>query len=125
MYLTGLVFLGGGLGSALRFSVGLLTLRLFGSGFPFATLAVNVLGSLLMGVVAGYFAFKGEAAQAWRLFFTTGVLGGFTTFSTFSLETFLLHERGQTLLSFAYVGFSLVLSILALAAGLAVVRSLS
>lgn len=125
MYLTGLVFLGGGLGSALRYGVSIATLRLFGAGFPVATLAVNVLGSLLMGLLAGYFAFRGEAIQAWRLFFTTGVLGGFTTFSTFSLETILLHERGQTMLSLAYVGLSLALSIGALAAGLAVVRNIS
>jgi fluoride ion exporter CrcB/FEX len=75
MFLTGLVFLGGGIGSALRHEVNLAAARLLGLGFPYGTLTVNAVGSLAMGALAGYFAFKGEAAQPGRLFLTTGVLG--------------------------------------------------
>jgi hypothetical protein len=71
-----IVFAGGGLAAAARHGVNLLLARLIGVGFPFGTLAVNVLGSLLMGVIVGYFAFQGEASQNWRLFLTTGILGG-------------------------------------------------
>src|SRR5215510_2512113 len=81
-----IVFLGGGIGSALRHGVNMLCARLFGIGFPFGTLTVNVTGSIAMGLLAGYFAFKGDAAQSWRLFLMTGVLGGYTTFSAFSLD---------------------------------------
>jgi CrcB protein len=76
-----------------------------------------------MGLVAGYFAFKGDASQHWRLFLTTGILGGYTTFSAFSLDVALLYERGEMGLAALYVAASVVISILGLFAGLALARS--
>jgi len=96
-----------------------------GIDFPIGTLFVNVAGSLAMGVLAGYFAFRGDASQSWRLFLTTGILGGFTTFSAFSLDVAMLYERGEVVLSLAYVAGSVGLSIMALFAGLWIVRSLT
>ena len=118
-----IVFLGGGIGAALRHGVNVTAARLFGTAFPYGTLTVNVVGSLLMGLLAAYFAFKGDATQHWRLFLTTGILGGFTTFSAFSLDVALLYERGQVGLAALYVALSVGASIAALFAGLAVVRS--
>jgi CrcB protein len=119
-----IVFLGGGLGAALRHGVNLAAARLFGMGFPYGTLVINLLGSLAMGLIAEYFALKIGLPQRWRLFLTTGVLGGFTTFSAFSLEAALLYERGQIAGAAIYVVASVVLSIGALFAGLAIVRML-
>src|SRR4029079_2811091 len=90
-----IVFLGGGLGAALRHGVNLASARLLGTAFPFATLFENATGSFVMGVLAASFAFKGDATQHWRLFFTTGILGGYTTFSAFSLDVALHYERGE------------------------------
>ncbi|HEV2571530.1 MAG TPA: fluoride efflux transporter CrcB [Beijerinckiaceae bacterium] len=120
-----IVFIGGGIGSSLRHGVNLAAARFLGIGFPFGTLLVNVIGSLVMGLFAGYFAFQGEASQHWRLFLTTGILGGFTTFSAFSLDTILLWERQQYGALALYLAFSLVLSIAMIVMGLAVMRSLS
>jgi fluoride exporter len=117
-----IVFLGGGLGSAFRHGINILTVRWLGSAFPYGTLFINVTGSLVMGFVAGYFAFRGDASQHWRLFLTTGILGGFTTFSAFSLDVALLYERGEIWLAVAYVLLSVVASIAALFAALALVR---
>ncbi|MGD9921275.1 MAG: fluoride efflux transporter CrcB [Pseudorhodoplanes sp.] len=119
-----LVFLGGGLGAMLRHAINLATPRLLGSGFPWSTFLINITGSLIMGLVAGWFAFKGDAPQHLRLFFTTGILGGYTTFSAFSLDTALLYERGDVGLAAAYVAGSVALSIAGLFAGLWIVRSL-
>jgi CrcB protein len=118
-----IVFLGGGLGAALRHAINLGTARAFGPAFPYGTLTVNVTGSIVMGLIAGYFAFKGDAAQNWRLFLTTGILGGYTTFSAFSLDAALLYERGEIGLAALYIGASVVVSILGLFAGLALARS--
>ena len=118
-----IVFLGGGIGAALRHGVNLAAARILGTAFPYGTLTVNVAGSFIMGLVAAYFAFKGDASQHWRLFLTTGILGGFTTFSAFSLDAALLYERGQFALAALYVGASVCLSIGALFAGFALVRS--
>jgi CrcB protein len=118
-----IVFIGAGIGGALRHAVNSVTLRLLGPNFPWWTLAINVIGSLLMGLVAGYFAMRGGAGQAWRLFLTTGVLGGFTTFSAFSLDTAMLYERGAIGQVAFYVLGSVILSIGAVFAGLAIVRS--
>jgi fluoride exporter len=107
----------------LRHGVNLGALRWLGPGFPFGTLIVNVTGSLVMGLIAGYFAFKGDASQNWRLFLTTGILGGYTTFSAFSLDAALLYERGEVSLAAIYVVASVVLSIAGLFAGLAIARS--
>jgi fluoride exporter len=98
-----LVFLGGGLGSAIRHAVNVTFGRWFGTAFPFHTLFENVTGSLIMGLVAGYFAFRGNAPQALRLFFTTGILGGYTTFSAFSLEAALLWEQPHPSKAVLYV----------------------
>lgn len=118
-----IVFVGAGIGGVLRHGVNGASARLFGIGFPWGTLTVNIVGSLVMGLLAGYFAFRGEAAQAWRLFFTTGILGGFTTFSAFSLDTALLYERGEMVPLAAYVAGSVLLSILAVFLGLAIMRT--
>ena len=119
------VFLGGGLGAALRHGINLGIGRLLGTGFPYATLLINITGSLAMGLAAAYFAFKGDASQHWRLFLTTGVLGGYTTFSTFSLDAALLYERGEVGAAALYVLLSVVIAIAGLFAGFAVVRSLA
>jgi len=120
-----IVFLGGGLGAALRHGVNLASARLLGTAFPYATLVENATGSLVMGLLAAYFAFKGDASQHWRLFFTTGILGGYTTFSAFSLDTALLYERGELGLALFYVLASVAFSIGGLFAGLALVRHFS
>jgi CrcB protein len=120
-----IVFLGGGIGAALRHGVNLTAARLIGTAFPYATLFENVTGSLVMGLLAAYFAFKGDASQHWRLFFTTGILGGYTTFSAFSLDVVLHYERGELALTALYIGLSVALSIGGLFAGLALVRNFS
>jgi CrcB protein len=127
MAVTGflVVFLGGGIGAALRHGVNILVARLIGTSFPWSTLIENVSGSLVMGVLAGYFAFKGGVSQPWRLFLTTGILGGYTTFSAFSLDVALLYERGETGLAALYVLASVALAIGGLFVGLALVRHFS
>lgn len=110
---TLLVFVGAGLGGVLRHGVNLAALRL-GAGFPWGTLGINVAGSVMMGLVTGWLALRGGPPQA-RLFVATGILGGFTTFSTFSLETVTLLERGEWAAALAYV----LVSVLAGAGGLA------
>ncbi len=117
-----LVFLGGGLGATLRYVINMTCARCMGTAFPWGTFIINVTGSTVMGLIAGYLAFKGEASQPWRLFLMTGILGGYTTFSAFSLVTGLLYERGDLGLALAYVLGSVVLSIAGLFAGLALVR---
>jgi fluoride exporter len=116
------VFIGAGLGGALRHAVNLFATKLFGATFPVHTLAVNVLGCFAMGVAAACFARFAGPGQTWRLFLTTGVLGGFTTFSAFSLETALLVERGTPLVATVYVLLSVAGSVAALFLGLLVVR---
>ena len=118
-----LVFLGGGIGAVMRHGVNVAFARWFGTGFSFHTLFENVTGSLCMGLLAGYFAFRGDASQHLRLFLTTGVLGGYTTFSAFSLDAVLLWERHQYGLAALYVGISVAASIGGLAVGLALVRN--
>lgn len=120
-----IVFLGGGLGAALRHGLNLGIGRLLGNGFPFATFFINVSGSFLMGLIAAWFAFKGDASQHWRLFLTTGILGGYTTFSTFSLDAAFLYERDQFVSMAVYVIGSVVLGLIGLFAGLAIVRSMA
>jgi len=126
MLQTALVFIGGGIGAASRHSVNVAAGRLIGLGFPWGTLIVNIAGSFAMGVIAGWFAFRSGVglSQHARLFLTTGILGGFTTFSAFSLDAVLLWERGATGAAIAYVSGSVAVSIVALVAGLALVRAL-
>lgn len=116
-----IVFVGAGIGGALRHGVNV-AFRAIGSGFPYGTLFINVVGSLVMGLLAGLFAVKFEASQPWRLFLTTGILGGFTTFSTFSLEAVVLYERGEFGSMAVYVIASVMLSIGGLFAGLYIMR---
>ncbi len=115
------VALGGAIGAALRYLTNVSALRLFGTGFPVATLVVNVVGSFAMGVLVTVLARKGGNHLA--PFLMTGILGGFTTFSAFSLDALTLWERGQTLTAFTYVAASVILSLAAIAAGLALARS--
>jgi len=126
MYHLGLVAFGGAIGAACRHLVNLAALRLLGPAFPAGTLVVNVVGGLLMGLLAGWLALKYESGgQALRLFLATGILGGFTTFSAFSLDAVLLWERGDVLTSVAYVLGSVVLSIAALLLGLFIMRAVA
>ena len=119
-----IVFLGAGIGGAGRHGVNVLMARLFGTGFPLGTFTVNVVGCFLMGVIAGFFAFRGHLPQEARLFLTTGILGGFTTFSAFSLDAALLWERGEGGIAALYVAASVVLTLAGVAAGLATIRQL-
>lgn len=121
-----LVFLGAGIGGALRHGVNLGCARLCGISFPWGTLTVNVVGSFAMGLLAGWLAFKsGESwSQHLRLFLTTGILGGFTTFSSFSLDAILIWERGEAGLALVYILASFVLALTGLALGLAIIRTL-
>ena len=118
-----IVFLGAGVGGALRHGVNVGAARLFGYGFPFGTLIVNVVGSFMMGALAGYFAFRPGISQHMRLFLTTGVLGGFTTFSAFSLDAALLIERHSYGLAAGYVVGTVAASLSGLFFGLALFRS--
>jgi CrcB protein len=119
------IALGGAAGSVSRHLVGTTALRLFGPGFPVGTMTVNILGSFVMGVLASLFALRWSASETARLLLTTGFLGGFTTFSAFSLDVAVLWERGAAALTIGYALGSVILSILALFAGLALVRSLT
>lgn len=119
-----IVFLGSGLGGACRYGIGVISLRLFGpDAASLGTFGINVAGSFLMAVVAEYFAWRGGFSQTWRLFLTTGIIGGFTTFSTFSLDAVTLYQRGQLGWSSAYVIGSVVVSLVAFFLGLAAIRS--
>ena len=120
-----IVALGSGIGGALRHAVNVGAAGVVGSGWPYGTFAVNVLGSFAMGVIAGYFAFKGTVSQGWLLFLTTGILGGFTTFSAFSLDIALLLERGRPGATASYLLGSVALSIAALFLGMALARRLT
>ena len=115
-----IVFLGAGIGGALRHGINVWAARMFGFGFPFGTLLVNVLGSFVMGLLVGFFAYRaGLVPQHMRLFLTTGVLGGFTTFSAFSLDAALLVERHAYAIAATYVVGSVFASLVALFLGLA------
>lgn len=118
-----IVFVGGGIGAALRHGFNLAFARLLGTSFPYATLFENVSGSVVMGALVALFAFRTGIPHHWQLFLTTGILGGYTTFSTFSLDVALLYERGEIGLVALYVLLSVLLSIGGLFGGLALVRS--
>jgi CrcB protein len=120
-----LVFIGGGVGSSLRHSINLASARWLGTAFPYHTFIINITGSMVMGLIAGYLAFRGEASPHWRLFLMTGILGGYTTFSAFSLDAALLYERGEIAMALFYVVGSVLFSIAGLFAGLALVRHFS
>ncbi|MFN3727426.1 MAG: fluoride efflux transporter CrcB [Allosphingosinicella sp.] len=119
-----IVFVGSGIGGMLRHGVNVVSGHLVGHGFPAGTLVVNILGSLFMGVLVGLFAFKGHGDHGLRLFLATGVLGGFTTFSTFSLDAVTLYRRGELAAAAAYAVGSVTVSVGALVLGLYLVRRL-
>jgi CrcB protein len=118
-----IVAAGGAVGSVTRHLVGTASLRLFGAGFPVGTMVVNIVGSFLMGVFIELLAQRFSASEQLRLLVATGFLGGFTTFSAFSLDFITLWQRGETVAAVAYAGISVVASLLALAGGLALVRA--
>jgi CrcB protein len=118
------VFLGAGMGGAIRHGMNIWVARGLGTHCPWHPFSINILGSLARGVVAGGFVRRGIGAEGhMRLFLTTGLLGGFTTFSAFSLDAMLLWERGQYLLAALYVGGSVALAIAGLAIGLWIMRT--
>ncbi|MDB5445896.1 MAG: crcB [Phenylobacterium sp.] len=118
-----LVAFGGGLGAVARYGLGRLMTRAFGVAWPYGTFAANVLGGLCMGLLISYLAHRGGADQEkWRLLLGVGVLGGFTTFSAFSLEIALMIERRELIAASAYGAASVGLSITALFAGLLIAR---
>lgn len=117
-----LVFVGGGMGAALRHGINVAFARWFGIGFPFHTLFENISGSIAMGLLASYFVVTAGSPQSLRLFLTTGILGGYTTFSAFSLDTVLLIERDQYGLAAIYVVASVLASVVGLALGVGLVR---
>ena len=116
---------GGALGSAARYLAGVGSTKLFGFGFPWGTLIVNVAGSFLIGVFIELFALKADLPQEVRVFLTVGICGGFTTFSTFSLYAYVMMERGEWWPAAAYIVASVVLSIAGLIGGLQLIRALS
>ena len=120
-----IVALGSGIGGGLRHAVNVAAARVMGTSWPYGTFAVNIIGSFAMGLIAGYFAFKATGSQRWVLFLTTGILGGFTTFSAFSLDVALLFDRGRLGATASYLFGSVALSIAALFLGLALVRRLT
>jgi len=117
------VGLGGALGAMARYLVGVQATRVLGAGWPYGTFAVNLIGGVLMGLLASWLALRGEADQErWRLLLGVGVLGGFTTFSAFSLEVALMIERRAWGEALGYSLASVVLSVAALFAGLILAR---
>jgi fluoride exporter len=117
-----LVMLGGAIGAGARHLSGRWLAALLGPGYPYGTLFVNLVGGLAMGLLAGALA-RVDAAEPWRLFLGVGVLGGFTTFSAFSLDVVAMAERGQPGAALGYVLLSVVGAVAALAAGLALARA--
>ena len=118
--------IGGAIGASARYLTGAAMVRLIGHGFPYGTLFVNVVGSFLMGLLAFWLMERMDGSYArYAPFLMTGVLGGFTTFSAFSLDALYLMERGRHLAAAGYVGGSVILSIGALALGIALARSIA
>jgi CrcB protein len=116
------VAVGGGLGAVCRYLLAGWVGHLVGTGFPWGIMIVNILGSMVMGVLTEAFALAWSAGPQMRAFLTVGILGGFTTFSSFSLDAVLLFNKGEYVAGLAYVLGSVVLSIIGLAGGLAAVR---
>ena len=119
------VALGGAIGASLRHGAGLAAVRMGLSGWPWATFAVNLLGSLLMGLLIGFLAFRGEAlggGQGMRLFLATGVLGGFTTFSAFSLEIAQYIQKDDWLRAIAYAGASVIAGLVLVLIGMMIMK---
>lgn len=119
-----IVFMGGGLGACLRFFVAGLVMR-FSGAVPvfYGTLLVNVLGCLLIGLLAGFFSTRAGISQGWWLFLATGLLGGFTTYSAFSLDALQLFQRAEVVQALSYVLFSVIGCVLAAYAGFMIMRA--
>ena len=118
------VAIGGAAGSVLRFAVGVWSTRLWGPAFPWGTLIINITGSFLIGALAELFALRWDASQAARVLLIVGVCGGYTTFSTFSLDAYVLIEKSQYAAAAGYIAASVIGSILALVAALHLIRAL-
>jgi len=118
------VFLGAGIGGMMRHGMNIGVGKLMGTAFPWHTFVINIIGSTLMGLVVGWFAERGLGADGHlRLFLATGVLGGFTTFSAFSLDAVLLWERHEHMLAALYVGGSVAVALAGLVLGLWIMRT--
>ncbi|MCY6380837.1 fluoride efflux transporter CrcB [Hoeflea prorocentri] len=120
-----IVALGGAVGASLRHLVNVASLRAFGPGFPWGTLTVNIVGSFIMGIFVEWLVRRSGVSNEVRLLVATGLLGGFTTFSAFSLDVAMLWERGAAMTASLYVAASVLLSIAALFAGLALARAMA
>ena len=123
MFQVLLVAIGGGIGASLRYSTNLGALRLLGANALWGTAAINILGSFAMGLFAELLARRFGGSPELRLFVATGILGGFTTFSAFSLDFVVLFERGDLAQAFSYAAISVIISIAALFAGLYLARA--
>jgi len=117
-----IVGLGGGIGSAFRYLVSVVTDRYFQTSFPWATFLVNVIGCLIIGILIGFFAKQQVGNPALKLLFVTGFCGGFTTFSAFALENIKLFQSGNTLLALLYIALSVLLGIFAVWGGMLLVK---
>jgi CrcB protein len=120
-----LVMLGGAFGAGARYLTGQATLAWFGTGYPWGTLAVNLLGGFLMGALVGTVARLGTGALQWQLLLGVGVLGGFTTFSAFSLDAVTMLQRGDWAPALGYILLSVIGSIAALALGLSLTKAIA
>ncbi|QNQ10057.1 fluoride efflux transporter CrcB [Sphingomonas alpina] len=120
-----LVMAGGAVGSGARFLTGRATLAWFGPSYPWGTLAVNLIGGFLMGALVGTLARTSVPGENWRLLLAVGVLGGFTTFSAFSLDTVVMLQRGDLGMAALYVLASVIGSIVALFVGLSLIRAVA
>ena len=123
MFQVLLVAIGGGIGASLRYSTNLAALRLLGANALWGTAAINILGSFAMGLFAELLARRFGGSPELRLLMATGILGGFTTFSAFSLDFAVLFERGDLAQAFSYAAISVIISIAALFAGLYLARA--
>jgi fluoride exporter len=121
---TFLVFIFGGIGSVLRYAVGELSTKWFGISFPWGTLAINIIGCTLIGILARIVPLPQNGGNELRLIFMTGLCGGFTTFSAFTLEAANLYMRGEIGLAAAYIAASVVLSLFGVAIGLTIGKAL-
>lgn len=124
MYMILAIGAGGAIGAVLRHFVGMMFLHMMGANFPWGTISVNIIGSFIMGVLVTYFALVWNPSQELKAFLTVGLLGGFTTFSAFSLDVITLWERGASMAAMGYIMGSIMLSILALSFGMMMVRML-
>ena len=123
MYMILAIASGGALGAVLRHFVGSASLKLAGTEFPWGILSVNVIGSFIMGALITYMALAWSPSQEVKAFLTVGLLGGFTTFSAFSLDVITLWERGASMAATSYIMASILLSIFALLMGMSIVRA--